>query len=395
CFLAKLPGVPSLRDPFHTDTSVCLFYLTLVSIKSILPQLAEGGNLALNKSQRESLRKVNTSPIRRRKARPSYSVGFDKYHYRERDVHFDTMDTLPYWYSSKLNIFSDVNGEEFLDAAECWIVDRWGVNSNPWRWDDEPRKQRFTSNQFISTHHNHGTMPTLERFHTYLEWHAMWCTVGELMQRRPLAKATEDNYYTFECQLARAGLTVPPLWLFDLRGPKPLENKLWFTPGGDINEWVEDIDKDEFISETGLADGKDTVIVASSHGTESSKFRSLVRVNTAFVSTKTAASLTRALQTIEDNYDFRIPPDGDHLEINDPPYILTGWLSDNERTLRIDEQDPLKYDVSAIECSPSSKTIEVLNLTFLNDFPTRWVEKDSGETAFIYEAWGDTRGDER
>ena len=36
-FLAEFPGVPSLWNPFHTNTSVCLFYLTLVSIFPILP----------------------------------------------------------------------------------------------------------------------------------------------------------------------------------------------------------------------------------------------------------------------------------------------------------------------------------------------------------------------
>jgi len=30
-----------LRNPFHADTSVCLFYLTLVSIESILPQILD------------------------------------------------------------------------------------------------------------------------------------------------------------------------------------------------------------------------------------------------------------------------------------------------------------------------------------------------------------------
>ncbi|MFC1983843.1 hypothetical protein ACFLVO_02365 [Chloroflexota bacterium] len=364
--------------------------------KSAICKLVDSGNLVLNTNQRKSLKRVNTSPLRRRKARPSYNVGFDKYREREdRRFHFDTMDTLSYWYTSKLNIFADVNGEEFLDIAEHWIVDRWGVQNNPWKWDDEPRKPRFTNRPFTSTYHSHGSMPTLERFHTYLEWHAMWCAIGDLMQTRALAKAAEDDYYTFECQLDRAGLTAPPLWLADLHDPKPIEHQLWFAPNGDVNIWVENVDNDEFLAELGLANDEGTIVVASSHVTESCKFRSSIRVNTALVSSKTAMSLTRALQTVQDNHDFRIPPDGDDLEINDPPYVLTGWLSDNEHGLRIDEQDPLRYDVNAIECSPSNKTITVLNLTFHNDFSARWIEQDSGKMFFIYGAWGDTRGDER
>ena len=39
--LPEFPGVPSLRNRFHADTSVCLFYLTLVSIESFLPQTSQ------------------------------------------------------------------------------------------------------------------------------------------------------------------------------------------------------------------------------------------------------------------------------------------------------------------------------------------------------------------
>jgi len=366
--------------------------------KSTISKLVDGGNLVLSATQRKSLKRINTSPLRRRKARPSYSVGFDKYKYQEREdrhFHFDTMDTLPYWYTSKLNIFADVNGEEFLDSAEHWIVDRWGVESNPWRWDDEPRKHRFTNRPFTSTYHSHGSMPTLERFHTYLEWHAMWCAIGELMQKRPLAKATEDDYYTFERQLDRAGLTAPPLWLADLQGPKPLEHQFWFAPNGDVNIWVENVRNDEFLPELGLTNSDRTIVVASSHETESGKFRSSVFVKTALVSPETAAALVRALQTVQDNWDYRIPPEGDKLEIDNPPYKLIGWLVDDKHELGIDEQDPLRYDVRAFKCSPSTKTMTDLNLKFVYDNQARWVEADHENTVFVYGAWGDNRGDER
>jgi len=366
--------------------------------KSAISKLVDGGNLVLSATQRKSLKKINTSPLNRRKARPSYSVGFDKYKYREdedRRFHFDTMDTLPYWYTSKLNIFADVNGEEFLDSAEHWIVDRWGVKSNPWRWDDESRKHRFTNRPFTSTYHSHGSMPTLERFHTYLEWHAMWCAIGELMQKRALAKAAEDDYYTFERQLDRACLTAPPLWLADLHSRKPFEYQLWFAPNDDVNVWVENISNDEFLAELGLANNDGEIIIASSHETGSYKFRSSVLVKTALVSPETAAALTRALQTVQDNWDYRIPSDGDKLEIDNPPYKLLGWLADGKHELGIDERDPLRYDVNAIECTPSSDTITTLNLSFINDDQAKWIEADYGNTVFVYGAWGDNRGDER
>jgi len=253
--------------------------------KSAVFKLVENGNMALSLTQRELLKKVNTSPVRRKKARPSYNVSFDKYRRQGREdhrFHFDSMDTLPYWYSYILDAFADVNMEEFLDVAERWIVDRWGVQSNPWRWDDEPRKHRLSDRQFVSMDHSHGSMPTLERFHTYLEWHAMWCATGELMQKRALAKTTEDNYFTFKRQLDRASLTMSPLWLADLRGPKPLERQLWFEPYGDINDWIDNVSDDDFFTELGLPSNDGTIVVGGSHETGSCKFRSTVLVKTAW-----------------------------------------------------------------------------------------------------------------
>ena len=52
CFLAEFPRVSSLRDTFHTDTSVALSYPTLVSVFPILSQLA-GGHLYFKRVPRD------------------------------------------------------------------------------------------------------------------------------------------------------------------------------------------------------------------------------------------------------------------------------------------------------------------------------------------------------
>jgi hypothetical protein len=230
-------------------------------------KLVESKTLALAPAQRNALKRANISLVRRKKGRKPYSVGFDRYALRERDdrrFHFDTTDTLPYWYTGALRVFADVSGEEFLDAAERWIVDRWGVQSNPWRWVDEPRQQRF-SDHSLSAWPSHGALPILERFRTYLEWHAMWCATGELMQTRALAKAGEDDTDAFEHWLSRESLTAPPFWLADLRGVKPLEDRLWFAPQDDVNTWVENVGDDDFLAELGLDSDDGMIVVRSSH----------------------------------------------------------------------------------------------------------------------------------
>ena len=93
--------------------------------------------------------------------------------------------------------------------------------------------------------------------------------------------------------------------------------------------------------------------------------------------------------------ELQIPKDGDDLEIDTSRYQLQGWLTYGEDDVGIDDGDPLRHDVGKIQVRPSNKTSKILNLRFVQDDQTRWVEASSENTVFLYEAWGDTRGDER
>jgi hypothetical protein len=313
--------------------------------KSAVCKLVESKTLALAPARCNALKRANTGAVPRRKGREPYSVGFERYTYRERDgrrFHFDSTDTLPYWYTGALRVFADVGGEEFLDAADRWIVDHWGVQSNPWRWIDEPRQQRF-SDHSLAAWPSHGALPILERFRTYLEWHAIWCATGELMQVRALARATEDDPDPFERWLSEDGLTAPPFWLADLRRMKPLEDRLWSRPQDDVDTWVENVGDDDFLAEFGLGSDDGMIVVRSSHETRSPHFMQSVRVETALVSPDTASALVRALQTVNDSWDYRIPLAGDDFEIDVPPYKLLGWLNDVQNDLGIDRRDPPRH----------------------------------------------------
>ena len=365
--------------------------------KSAVYKLIEKRGLQLDPAHLDSLKYANTTSIPREKARQPYSVGFDRYSHEEEDRRFlfNSIDTLPYWYTGAIRSFADLSGKEFLDTAEKWIVDHWGIQDNPWRWEDEPRKYRFPDNLYYLMTNDHGSMPTLERFHTYLEWHAMWCVTGELMQTRPLAQSEEDEYDVFENRLQRNMLTLPPLWLADLHGPKPLDEHLWYPPQVDVDQWVDTVGDDDFLSEIGLTSDDGSIIVSSDHDTKSRGFKSSIRVNSALVSPETASALVRALQTVYNSRNYRIPVAKDELEINNAPYMLTGWLTDTELHSGIDDSDPLRYEIRGIECRPSNETIIAMDLTFVCDYQTKWVKNKERDAVFIYHAWGDTHGDER
>jgi len=365
---------------------------------SAAQRLSEAGAFNLEADQLYSLRRANVSPLPRKRVGQKRRAGFDQYHYAQaegRRFRFDGMDVLPYWYSPAVNVFATVGEEDFLDAAERWIVDRWGIRGEFWRWNDEPRMNRFSKRTYPLANHSHGSTPTLERFNTHLEWNAMFCASGELLRSHALAATRRDDYgyNSFDSWLRRWQLSTSPSWLADLHGPKPLRTQLWLTPSGDIDTWVENVEDQEILSELGL-ESECSLVVAANHETSSSQFRSSVRVATALVSPTTASALVRGLQTIDDSSDYLIPPEGHHLEIRAPSYALVGWLVDVEHEGGIDERDPLRYGVQPIECRPGNIVSKTLGLEFVQSEQVSWVGSGEHNPIFAYEAWGDTRGDE-
>lgn len=365
--------------------------------KSAVSKLVESGEIELDGVQQAELERSNSSPIRRKKSRELRDTSFDRYNYvrkKGRRFTFDSMDTLPYWYSGAVRTFASLSNEQFLDVAERWIVDHWGVQNDPWTWEEEPRKDRLDKRPYSSMGHSHGSLPVGERFHTYLEWHAMWCAMGELMRTHPLTKVSEDTYYSFESKVSGALLTLPPLWLADFRSMKPLEERFWFHPEDKVDDWVESVKDLDFLAELQLPNSPDTLIVYSWHTTRARDFDQTTHVSTALVSPDTAASLVRALQTVDEPYDYKIPEAGDELEIEAPPYRLKGWLDRRYADSGIDERDPLRYDVGSVQCAPSEDVIAALELESVYDGCQKWVRIADGAQAFSYNAWSDNRWDD-
>lgn len=367
--------------------------------KSAVARLVEGGYLDIDSTQRELLNSANTSSTRRERTRAQGQENFQRFNRHKngkRRFQFDQMDTLPYWYEEVLTFFSDVKAEEFFDEAENWIVNRWGVSGSPWNWNEEPRKHRQKDAPYLPLDNRHGSLPTLERYSTHLEWHAMWCAVGQLLQTRSLATHDDNSYRSYENWLENAGLVIPPLWLSDLLTVKPHKEHLWFPPEDDIDVWIDNASDTDLLNELGIDEEDESITVGSYYSVCSHNFTLTGRVVTALVAPETARPLVRALQTIENSMDYRLPQAEDAFEIDVAPYRLFGWLSDTELYPGLEVRNPLRYEVRRIECEPSLKTKGLLNLIFAyGDGQVKWIEAESGASVFSYETWGDSRGDER
>lgn len=353
-------------------------------------KLVAANAMNLTRVQTKELKSVNKSRLPKGTKKERNYGGYNFFDQRKNPrlrFHFDMMDTLRYWYSSWIGIFEDLTEGDFVETADKYISDVWGVIDEPPYGSSEKRKGRFNDRSWQRSSHSHGSLPTLERYQSHLEWHAMWCAGGEILKSHRLAKQDWD-YGSLGYEIRIDKLTVPPIWLSDLVGSRPLLEGFWRPPQRPISEWRKDATDTEIIAEIMVADRPGYLVVDQSTTTASRTFRHEVRIHTSLVSPATASALVRALQTTWDDFDYRIPPEGDDLEIDDGDYVLRGWLKSNDGDSRFDRNDRFCNAARRIECEPGRTITSMLGLSRSTDRGARWFRSNHSEPTFLYEVWG-------
>ncbi len=313
-----------------------------------------------------------------------------------RRIHFNALDTLPYWYDPAFGIFADVEANEFLNIAERWIVDKWGGSEETSHWDREPRRGRFYENDFGLWMHDHGTYPTVERYWTYLEWHAMCCTVGELLSMKTCAPH-EDEYYGLTGWLRRWDITVPPVWLSDLRGTKPKELRLWQPLEHRGEKWLDEMDTQEFLEKLTIQTSQEKHFILASHEFTrdyqygDKKLSEEISVSCALVTGETASALVRALQIIDEPFDYGLPSSPrDELEIGQPGFRLLHCIARLDSDDRLDRFDPQRRDIRVMAAEPGPRLHKIKKMIRHVGRPITWVMKGTTEAIFQLDAWSDT-----
>jgi len=363
--------------------------------KSAAMKLMASGFVAVGDDVRKQLESTNRSNLRKSVRKDRYGDGFEKYRTPgfETRFHFDQMDTLPYWYSRAIRTFAKLDKKTFLETADKWIVDEWDIKSEPWIWLQDGRNDRLEGARQSLSSAGHGTLPVVERFSTHLEWHAMWCVVGQLMQEYPLAKADADGYDPFDELTKTEGISQPPRWLADNLSSKPLAERYWFEPIGKVDHWLESINDEDFLRELVPDPDKKHLTAAGDITTRSSKFRESITIESALVEPQTAAALLRALQSVESAYDYKLPLVGEEFEIRESPYGLTGWLQHGDRPHGLDEKDPFRREILPIQIEPCESILQEFDLRFVDSSSPLWLDGD-GLVAFGYDVWSDSRWDD-
>jgi hypothetical protein len=361
--------------------------------KRALLQLTSAGAVSFTSSEKVQIDQVNT-PLKGRTSkgkrnglyRPFGLVKNDKCRFK-----FDYMDTIPYWYEDILRIFPTVSQDQVLEIAEQWILDKWGADPEASWWDKEPRKNRYDERRYGLWSHHHGSLPTIERYGTHLEWNAMHCVVGQLITTHPISNEDGYSFGSFDYWLKKVLPTDPPVWLSDNRGPTPLETRLWKEDPRTDKGWLHNVRVNEFLTEIGLCPPlrKGWIVVEGYYTTHFPKREANIRISSALVSPGTASALVRALQSISNPWNFRIPDEDDELQIDTPPYCLIGWIRHVEADIHFDGHDPFRYDVRQIQAKPGRKLTEVLGVVSQTGGHRIWICNNTSEAALIYEAWCD------
>lgn len=368
----------------------------------LIKDYARDAVLKLNKSRYFSitpdeysqLSKVNKGMKSQVKRKFSDIPSFDIYLSKDigkRRFCFDSLDTLSYWYNPWLRLFHNLSAKDFLDKAEYWIVDKWDHVDEKAYGSKEPRtKKRFTKHNWNQALHSHGTLPTLEHHRTYLEWNAMWCSVGEFLKTHQIAlnPYNDMDHDDLSYRISDGKLTHPPIWLSDINVSCPLQQKRWYQPNPPNEEWFEKIFDNDFLEELLPSDRSNYLVVDAKVNAHWDKFRESICISSNLVSPASGASLMRALQCMESETSHHVSYENINHDIHEEKFRLKGWLQFSEGDSGFDHKDTFCNQIKNISMKPGSRASNSLGLIgSYSPYPV-WTKNGDTEPSFIYEVWG-------
>ena len=192
-------------------------------------------------------------------------------------------------------------------------------------------------------------------------------------------------------------LVEPPLWSADLLVPTPLLARNWQSDKRPIDDWALGVREADHRAEVFPSDSPSYMVVDGSSERRMRDRTERTHVSSALVEPATGRSLVRALQTMGDSWDYKMPDEGeDRAEIDEAPYRFLGWLRRSYRDDGIDGKDPLRGHAFQIRSRPGQRVAVACDLTRDKSGRPRWSNSEAEQPMFVYEAWGvDAEDEER
>lgn len=291
-----------------------------------------------------------------------------------------------YWFEPMAVVFNLTGAAAEAVAADI-VRDDWGFDANAgWKGDARREAGVFRDGDRMST--SHGSVPETDTLDFYLSFHALMVAAGKLLATHPTHRDDdEDGRDRLGDWLEGHLLTRSDgYWLSDRRDPVPqdLEDEAFDGPQ---EIWPFTVTAEEL--RRALTPTDDDVAVWGHWSSGHDPRDRDVSINSALVQPETALALLRALQSIDNARDFRLPSFGDdHAEFSEAPFILSGWIRIADRDKRFDEKDPWSGDIPHPPRTPADFAVEALDLE--PDTLGRVWRRDR-QTALRSEIWGTGR----
>lgn len=295
---------------------------------------------------------------------------------------FDSMDTLPYWYSNLGRCFN-LSEYDVADLADKYISENWG-------YIGETRDDDHVQEDWQLTSNRHGSLPVVENTNRYYEYHGMYCAASELLEKEPLSENDQDWWGSWDQWIESKSLTWKEFWLSDLRDPIPLDRKFWVSEYNTFDKkWRDNIDDNYYDEVIGLKSDSElaSIVVYNGYTRHFGENNETVSVRSAMVSSQTSESLLRALQTAKDHFDYRIPLENDNLQIDEGRFKLIGWLKEiNSEHTELDKNDPFANGVGKSYILLGKEVEKTFHINYSEDFKQAFYKK---EKIFEYQNWSD------
>lgn len=300
----------------------------------------------------------------------------------DEDRFYFSIDIGPYWFAPLGRCFGMSQASIEREALRV-IRNDWGFSGSG-RWDEDERHRRkiFRDGE---TWHSHGSYPRVDDLRFYFSYHAMMMVAGKLLETKPIHLDPDYSKDEFNDWLHRHDLSRQDgRWLADRRDPIPLERPAWKDEAENA-EWRWSLARNDFDRILLASDGRMNLW---GHWTWSSGHREEdIHVASALVSPDRSMALLRALQSVDNPQDYRIPDANDDSQIDFEGFQLKGWIVDRYCDRGLDEHDPWAGAISYPSPVPSSYITDTMNLTPDSEHRRWFVQGDHVDVAWA-QVWG-------
>ncbi|MFZ5644665.1 MAG: AVAST type 3 anti-phage nuclease/ATPase Avs3a [Bacillota bacterium] len=300
----------------------------------------------------------------------------------DKDRFYFGIDIGPYWFAPLGRCFAKSQVSIEREALRV-IRSDWQLSGGN-RWDEDERHRRKIFRD-MQTHHSHGSYPRVDELRFYLSYHAMMVLAGKLLATTSVHHDPDDSGDEFYNWLRRHDLSRQDGgWLADRRDPIPFERPAW-KDEKETDDWRWSIARNDFDRILMAPDGRMNLwgrwTWVSGHREES------IHVYSALVSSDRSMALLRALQSVDNPHDYRIPDADDDLQIELEGFQLKGWIVDRTRDRGLDEHDPWAGDIWYPPPEPAAYIIDLMKLNSDAEHRRWFVRGDCTDVAWS-QIWG-------